>query len=181
MGGFNGFPDECLPFLQQLAENNHREWFLANKGRYETLVQKPALTFIEEMAPHLQAISPHFRAVAKKSGGSLMRVYRDIRYAKDKTPYKTNIGIQFRHELGRDAHAPGFYLHIEPGDCFLGVGIWRPESKTLARIRDFITDNPAAWQKARDHSTFRKQYALVGNSLISRHAATLPTIHCWRI
>ncbi len=163
---FNGFPGECIPFLQQLADNNEREWFHANKARYEFCVREPALAFIEEMAPHLSTLSPHFRAIAKKSGGSLLRVYRDIRYTKDKTPYKTNIGIQFRHELGRDVHAPGFYLHIEPGECFVGVGIWHPESKVLARIRDFIIDNPASWKKALAHSAFRKNYTLVGESLI---------------
>lgn len=166
MSGFNGFPDQCIPFLQQLAENNQREWFNANKERYESLVREPALAFIEEMAPYLNGISPHFLATAKKTGGSLMRVYRDIRYSRDKSPYKTNIGIQFRHQRGRDVHAPGFYLHIEPGECFVGAGIWRPDTKVLTHIRDFITDNPASWKRARDGAAFSKQFDLVGNSLV---------------
>jgi uncharacterized protein (TIGR02453 family) len=165
MQSFKGFPSDALTFLHQLAQNNQRDWFQANKDRYESLVRTPALDFIDAMSPELNKISDQFNAIAKKSGGSLMRVYRDTRFSKDKTPYKTNIGIQFRHVLGKDVHAPGFYLHIEPDACFLGAGIWHPESKTLAKIRDFITDNPAAWQKALEHKPFKRSFELAGDSL----------------
>ena len=63
-------------------------------------------------------------------------------------PFKTNVGIHFRHESAADVHAPGFYVHLEPGNCFLGAGIWRPEARTLAAIREFIADNPHAWRTA---------------------------------
>ena len=92
MVGFEGFPKTCIPFLRQLAKNNQRLWFNDNKHRYETAVREPALAFIESMGPELKKLSPHFRASAKKVGGSLMRVYRDTRFARDKTPYKTNVG-----------------------------------------------------------------------------------------
>ncbi|WP_316364985.1 DUF2461 domain-containing protein [Candidatus Thiodiazotropha sp. CDECU1] len=166
MDRFKGFPPQTLPFLVALSHNNNREWFAENKQQYESSVREPALAFIEEMAPKLRDISTEFRAIAKKTGGSLMRVYRDTRFSKDKTPYKNNIGIQFRHNLGKDVHAPGFYLHIEPGECFLGAGIWHPESKTLAKIRNFITDNPAAWQAALKENPFRRHFQLAGDSLI---------------
>ncbi|MEW8026364.1 MAG: DUF2461 domain-containing protein [Candidatus Thiodiazotropha sp.] len=166
MNSFQGFPPQTLTFLEALAQNNNREWFADNKQQYESAVREPALAFIEEMAPKLNGISNQFRAIAKKTGGSLMRVYRDTRFSKDKTPYKTNIGIQFRHSLGKDVHAPGFYLHIEPGNCFLGAGIWHPDSKTLSKIRNFITDNPAAWRAALREKPFRKHFQLVGDSLI---------------
>jgi uncharacterized protein (TIGR02453 family) len=165
MQGFRGFPKQTLPFLQQLSRNNQREWFNEHKQDYEAHVREPALAFIEEMAPKLNGLSSHIHAIAKKSGGSLMRVYRDTRFAKDKTPYKTNIGIQFRHQLGKDVHAPGFYLHIENSGCFIGAGIWRPEAKTLAKIRNFITDNPAAWRSLKDHLPFSSQFELAGDSL----------------
>jgi len=165
MPEFTGFPTGCIPFLRDLALNNNKSWFTENKERYEALVREPALSFIEAMAERLPELSPHFRAVSKKSGGSLMRVYRDIRFSKDKTPYKTNIGIQFRHEQGKDVHAPGFYVHIEPGSCFLGAGIWHPEPKTLGRIRDFIVDNPGGWKTARDDQSMGDEFALVGESL----------------
>ena len=165
MSQFSGFPAGCIPFLNDLRRNNERAWFEANKANYETAVREPALAFIEAMAAELPSISPHFRAVAKKTGGSLMRVHRDIRFARDKTPYKTNVGIQFRHRAGKDVHAPGFYLHIEPGRCFIGAGIWRPDSKNLARLRDFIVDNPASWKAAKNHKPFKTRFQLEGESL----------------
>ena len=165
MTQFSCFPQDTIPYLKCLAKNNNRVWFNENKARYESSVREPALAFIETMGSELERISPHFRAIPKKVGGSLMRVYRDTRFSKDKTPYKTNVGIQFRHEMGKDVHAPGFYLHIEPDGCFLGVGIWRPESKALGRLRDFIVDNPASWEKAKKHPPFNANYQLVGDSL----------------
>ncbi len=165
MALFEGFPPGCLPFLKQLAKHNNRPWFNDNKQRYENEVRMPALAFIEAMAPTLKRLSPHFRAIPKKVGGSLMRPYRDTRFANDKTPFKTNVGIQFRHELGADVHAPGFYLHIEPGNCFLGAGIWHPEPPVLHAIRDFIVDNPRAWSAATQAKSFARDWALVGESL----------------
>jgi len=141
------FTDQTLEFLQQLRGNNNRDWFEANKPRYEADVREPALAYIESMAPHLAKVSGSFLASPKKVGGSLMRVYRDVRFSKDKTPYKTNIGIQFRHVAGKDVHAPGFYLHIDPDEVFLAAGIWRPDNPTLQQMRLLIDDDPARWRK----------------------------------
>ena len=94
-----------------------------------------------------------------------MRVYRDTRFAKDKTPYKTNVGIHFRHELAKDVHAPGFYVHIEPGNCFIGAGIWHPESKVLNKIREFVADNPHAWKKATTSRAFKRDFVFMGDAL----------------
>ena len=113
----------------------------------------------------LQAIAPHFTAIPKRMGGSLMRVYRDTRFSKNKTPYKTNIGIQFRHEMAKDVHAPGYYVHIDPAGVFLGVGMWRPESGALASIRQRIADKPKEWSRIRSDSKFRQQFKLGGESL----------------
>lgn len=166
MSNFEGFPKACIPYLRKLARNNNRAWFNEHKQDYENNVREPALKFIEAMQPELTKISPHFRAVPKKVGGSLMRVYRDTRFANDKTPYKTNIGIQFRHALGKDVHAPGFYLHIADDGCFFGAGIWRPESKVLNKIREFIADNPNAWKQAVTNRGFKKMYDLRGDTLV---------------
>ena len=164
---FRGFPKDSLSFLVELNNNNNRGWFQANKQRYEDLIRTPALFFIEEMGSHISTrLSKNFLAVPKKIGGSLMRVYRDTRFAKDKTPYKTNVGIQFRHVHGKDVHAPGFYVHLEPGNCFLGAGIWRPESHSLLKIREFIADNPNSWKNAIKHRTFKKNWSFIGDSLI---------------
>lgn len=159
------FNQDTLDFLSQLSTNNTRDWFNDNKPRYEQLVRTPALRFIEDIAPALQLISPRFQARPKKVGGSLMRVYRDTRFSKDKTPYKTNIGIQFRHDAGKDVHAPGYYLHIEPDNFFLGVGIWRPDSRTLGKIRDAIVEKPDKWLAARNDAEFTNRFTLSGESL----------------
>ena len=154
-----------LDFLDELAANNDRVWFEANRARYEALVREPALEFIEAMASPLAKFAPHFRAEPRKMGGSLMRVFRDTRFARDKRPYKTNIGIQFRHELGKDVHAPGFYVHIATDECFFGVGCWHPEADALGRIRDLIVAKPERWFAARDDKKFAAHWQLSGESL----------------
>ena len=159
------FTDETFLFLRKLSRNNHREWFEQHKQDYEDVVRTPALRFIADMQGDLAQLSQHFLAIPKKVGGSLMRVHRDVRFGRDKRPYKTNIGIQFRHEAGKDVHAPGFYLHIEPGECFLGGGVWRPDAPALGKIREAIVEKPDQWKKASDSGAFAKQFALGGESL----------------
>lgn len=159
------FTKATFTFLTELSRNNNREWFNDNKPRYEDDVRGPALAFIADIASELQLIAPRFLAVSKKVGGSLMRVHRDTRFGKDKTPYKTNIGIQFRHEAGKDVHAPGYYLHIAPQECFFGAGIWRPDSTALGQIREAIRDKAKKWLAARDDSDFAQHFALGGESL----------------
>jgi len=159
------FTNKTFSFLSSLAENNTREWFAAHKQDYENYVREPALDFISDMAETMPLISPHFRALPKKVGGSLMRVQRNLRFSRDKTPYKTNIGIQFRHEVGKDIHAPGYYVHIEPGECFVAAGLWHPETDVLFKIRGAIAQNAEAWVKARDDKEFSKHFELVGDTL----------------
>ena len=139
---FKRFQPTLFEFLEQLADHNNRPWFQENKLRYEQEVLSPALAFIRAFQSRLKRISPYFLASDRRVGGSLMRVYRDTRFAKQGPPYKTNVGIQFRHEQGRDIHAPGFYVHIAPGECFLAVGLWRPEAEPLAAIRQAIVERP---------------------------------------
>lgn len=159
------FTNATFTFLDELSANNNRTWFTENKARYESLVREPALDFISAMAGKLVEISPSFQADARKTGGSLLRVFRDTRFSRDKTPYKTNIGIQFRHAQGKDIHAPGFYLHIASDECFLGAGCWHPDSDTLQRIREQIASDPESWFKARNDEAFQKNWALAGESL----------------
>lgn len=142
------FTVASLEFLKLLAQHNSRDWFKAHQDEYEDNVRTPALRFIEQIQPHIIAISPRLTAVAKKVGGSLMRPQRDSRFSNDKTPYKTNVGIQFRHFQGKDVHAPGLYLHIAEDGCFIAAGIWHPESKALNAIRTCIDENPNGYKKA---------------------------------
>ena len=160
------FTPALFTFLKDLDANNEREWFHDHKQRYIDSVQEPALEFIVDAKPRLQQISPYFTAEAKTVGGSLFRIQRDTRFAKDKTPYKQNTGVQFRHEAGKDAHAPGFYLHLQPKECYAGVGLWRPETKVAYQIRQHIVDNPDAWKKATRSKRFTDVWSLGGNSLV---------------
>jgi len=159
------FDQQSFEFLNKLAKNNQRDWFQTHKQQYEDQVRGPALALITDMADSLAMISPHFLALPKKVGGSMMRPFRDTRFSKDKSPYKTNVGIQFRHEMGKDVHAPGFYLHVEPGNCFLGVGIWRPDSLALNKIRTRIDEHSEQWLAAINNSDFAKQFHLDGDCL----------------
>lgn len=159
------FTPSLFTFLKDLDANNEREWFHEHKDRYLNSVQEPAMEFIIDFKPKLQQISPHFTAEAKTVGGSLFRIQRDTRFSKDKTPYKQNTGMQFRHESGKDAHAPGFYLHIQPAECYAGVGLWRPESKVAYQIREHIAEHPAEWKKATQGKRFTDVWTLGGDSL----------------
>lgn len=148
-------------FLIELKSSNTKEWFAANKKRFENEVREPLLGFIEAFAPHLEEISPYFLAIASRSGGSMFRIHRDVRFSSDKSPYKTNAGLHFRHENGKDAHCPGFYLHLEPGKCFCGAGIWRPDSASLKAVRDLILERPDQWKKV----SRSPHFSLGGDSL----------------
>ena len=165
MGTFAGFGPATTGFLSELRDNNNRDWFGANKARYDECVLEPALDFIVAVGERLPAISKHLVAIPKRTGGSLMRVYRDTRFSKDKTPYKTNIGIQFRHEQGKDVHAPGLYFHLDNDECFLGVGMWHPDRDALAAIRQAIMNGGGRWQRIRDDRAFRAVFELGGASL----------------
>lgn len=159
------FTPALFTFLGDLAANNEREWFHEHKQRYLDTVQEPALEFVVDAGPKLAKISPHFTAEAKTVGGSLFRIQRDTRFAKDKTPYKENTGVQFRHEAGRDAHAPGFYLHLQPGSCWAGVGLWRPETSVAYEIRGHIAEHPETWKRATRNKRFIDHWELTGESL----------------
>lgn len=160
------FTPALFEFLSELEAHNDRAWFAANRDRYIEEVQEPALAFIADFAPRLKAISPHFRADAKVQGGSLFRIHRDTRFSADKTPYKTNTGVHFRHDRSQDAHAPGYYLHLQPGECFMGAGVWHPETKVAYRIRERIAEDPAAWKTAAYGATFAGTFSLGGDSLV---------------
>ena len=159
------FTTDTFQFLEDLEANNDRSWFNANKARYDAAIKEPALDFIEDFAGPLRKISKHYVADPSLQGGSLFRIHRDTRFSKDKTPYKTNTGLHFRHFMAKDAHAPGFYLHIEPGECFMGVGLWRPETAVAYRIRAHIDEHPADWKRATRGKRFADVYALEGDSL----------------
>ncbi|MCA9689674.1 MAG: DUF2461 domain-containing protein [Myxococcales bacterium] len=159
------FDAALLRFLGELTQNNDRAWFERNKPRYEQHVRGPALDFIRAMAPRLARVAPHLVASDQKVGGSLMRIHRDTRFSADKTPYKTNVGIQFRHAAGKDVHAPGLYLHVEASEVFLGSGLWHPDRAPLEQIRQAIAGDPKRWRKATSGKPFAARWSFAGESL----------------
>ena len=159
------FTPALFEFLDELAMNNRRDWFQANKERYRRDVQDPLVQFVADFEGRLRSISPHMVADPRRSGGSVFRIYRDVRFSKDKTPYKTNAGIHFRHEVGREVHGPGLYLHLEPGNVFAGAGLWIPKAATALRIRQAIVDHPERWEAIVEEEVFASEFDLEGESL----------------
>lgn len=147
MAGF--FTEDTFKFLSQLKKNNNREWFAANKDRYEEHLREPFLEFIAAAGPQLRKISPNIVADPRPQGGSLFRIHRDVRFSKDKSPYKTNAGAHFRHAVGKSVTAPSYYLHLGPDEIFLAGGIYMPDAKGLQMIREGIVDRPREWKAAK--------------------------------
>ena len=133
---------------------------------FRETVQAPMSDFIAAMAPHLKSISKEFVADPRPNGGSMFRIHRDVRFSRDKIPYKEHAACQFRHRFGRDVHAPGFYVHLAPGDVFFGGGLWMPDAEALARVRTAIAGKSALWKKAVTDKKFVTAFGgLEGESL----------------
>jgi uncharacterized protein (TIGR02453 family) len=172
------FTPETLRFLRALAKNNERAWFLAHKEQYEQALRQPFLRLIADLAGPLRKLSAEYVADPKPVGGSLFRIHRDTRFAKDKAPYKTWSGARFYHRQTRatprgddggegrgQLDAPVFYLHLQPGQSFTGGGLWHPQPQTLQRIRDYLVGNPRSWKAATRSPAFRRLYELGGEAL----------------
>jgi uncharacterized protein (TIGR02453 family) len=165
------FSPRLLQFLAQLRRNNRRAWFLKHKAEYEEFARQPSLRFITDLRLRLREISPWLVANPKPVGGSLFRIYRDVRFSKDKSPYKTHIGMYFRHASASETvHAPGVYLHLEPGGCFVAGGVWQPDPRSLARIRDAVAWKPDEWRQA-------KRGLELGGDTLSRAPRGYPADH----
>lgn len=167
------FTPDLFRFLRDLARHNDQDWFRGQRSRYEADVLDPALDFVSAFGDRLAAISPHFVADARRSGGSVFRIHRDVRFSRDKRPYKTHLGIHFRHRHARrDVHAPGFYLHLEPRRSFVGVGIWRPSTAVAYRVREAIGERPDAWIDATRRPPFSETFRLEGETLVRAPAGS---------
>lgn len=165
---FAGFDDRFFGFFEELKQNNERPWFQANKARYEQDVLGTLSSFVEAIAPRLAKISPHYVADPRPRGGSIFRIHRDMRFAKGGKPYKENAGVHFRHEGGKDAHAPGFYVHIEVDKVFFGGGIWKPPAPELKKIREAIAERPEAWDKVIKDRKLKATFGAVGGDGLTR-------------
>ena len=161
------FTPEVFRFLEELREHNDRDWFAANKQRYERDVRDPILRFIADIGPSLQKISPRFVADPRPSGGSLFRIYRDTRFSKNKAPYKTVASAYFAHEAGK-IDAPGIYLHFEPEKCFVGIGLYHPDPATRRKVTDAIVAQAEVWQAVTGAKELKKQFELHDGELLQR-------------
>jgi uncharacterized protein (TIGR02453 family) len=159
------FSPGFFEFFEELSRNNNRDWFLKNKSRYETEVREPMLAFIAAFAPRLRKISASYVADPRPSGGSMMRIYRNLRFSRDKTPYKTNAAAAFGHRDGAHFDAPSFYLSLSPAEGFAGVGVWHPQAEAVRKVRDAIVARPASWKKSINHRGFRARFEMEGDRL----------------
>jgi len=165
------FTPRLFEFLEQLRRNNRRTWFLKHKPDFEDLARQSSLRFISDLRLRLRDVSPWLVANPKPVGGSLFRIYRDVRFSKDKSPYKAHIGMHFRHASASETvHAPGLYLHLEPAQCFLAGGVWQPDPRSLARIRDAVAWKPEQWRNA-------KRGLELGGEMLSRAPRGYPADH----
>ena len=166
---FAGFPKDFFTFFKELKKNNDRAWFEANKPRYKDSVQAPMSDFIAAMQPRLAKVSKHFVADPKPNGGSMFRIYRDVRFSKDKRPYKEHAACHFRYAGAKDVHAPGYYMHFSDDEVFFGGGMYLPEPAALGKIRDAIVTKPAAWRAVTSDAKLVKTFSgLGGDHMLSR-------------
>jgi uncharacterized protein (TIGR02453 family) len=145
------FSPEFFRFLRDLKRNNNRGWFLANKARFNEFVQGTSVRFVEAMTPEIHRINRNLAGDPRPVGGSLMRIYRDVRFSKDKSPYRTSMGIHFFHRdrEGHEGGLPGLFLHLAPGESFVASGMWMPTTPDLAKIRNALLKDPSGWKRAK--------------------------------
>ena len=172
------FTPEFFAFLTELAQNNRKPWFDANKARYEAHVRDAMVGFLADLAGPLRAMAPHFVVDPRPVGGSMMRIYRDTRFSKDKAPYKTSMAAQFRHENGARSGAPALYLRLGPGSSTLGAGLWQPEPAAQDRVRQAIVARPDAWLGALGGAEQRSICGFMGESLKKAPAGYAPDHRC---
>ena len=177
MSTFEGFDADLIAFLGEIAENNDKTWFDANRKRFQNSVQAPCLALVRAIAPGLEAISPHVVADDRKSGGSMMRIFRDTRFSKDKRPYNTHVSFRFRVAGEKGAPRPGFYLRITADTLTVGTGCWDIDPPGLASMRDAIVERTDEWLAARDDAAFRAIFAELGGESLKRAPRGYPADH----
>ena len=168
------FSDASFKFLRGLARHNDKAWFDAHRKEYEAQVRQPFLRLITDLQPAIAAISPHYRADPRGVGGSLFRIHRDARFSNDKSPYKSWQGARLFHERRREVAAPSFYLHLQPGQSFVGAGLWHPETHTQRKVRQFILENPSSWRKTAHDPKLRRRFDLDDSQMLARPPRGFP-------
>lgn len=172
---FEGFPKEGIAFMKSLKRNNNRPWFEKHRGEYESLVKLPMQSLIAALQPHFQKFAPEFDINPKRS---LFRIYRDIRFSKDKTPYKTHVAAHFvLRGKPKGVEGSGYYLHIEPGEVFLGGGIYMPDGDQLKKIRKAIVSQNDKFVTIVNGRQFKKQFGGIEGDKLQRVPQGYPPDH----
>lgn len=170
---FRGFGPGALKFLRGLTRHNDREWFERHRAAYESEVRDPLRALVEEIDVRLARIAPELTGDPRRS---IFRIHRDVRFSKDKSPYKTNAACQFYHQdagrgAGQDAEGAGagLYFQIADGECFVAGGMWMPARPALEKIREAVADDPASLDRIVRAPTFRRRFgALSEEAMLSR-------------
>ncbi len=162
---FSGFPKKCVKFYRDLAKNNNKTWFEAHKGDFEEQVMDPARRFVAEMGRKLKKLSPRVQADPRVNR-SIFRIYRDTRFSKDKTPYKTHLGVWLWEGDGKRMECSGYYFHLEPPNLMLAAGIYIFPKTLLDEYRDSVVDprHGPALVRAAGKVTRSGPYTLGGKS-----------------
>lgn len=161
MSAFSKFPSETLTFLRGLKRNNRREWFEERRPVYERVLKKPLYSLADELDVRFAELAPEFVAPPKRA---LFRIHRDVRFARDKLPYKTHGALWVFHRdagrgVGRDAHGgAGFYFHIEPGASLVAGGFWMPPQPLLNTLRQQIAEDQRTFEKIVGDAGFRRRF-----------------------
>ncbi len=143
-----------LKFLKDLKKNNNKPWFDANRKQYE-LAKEDFLLLTEKLITDIAVFDPSFAFLKAKE--CTFRINRDVRFSKDKSPYKNNIAGYFNRN-GKKGAGAGYYLHIEPGKSFAAGGLWMPEPKDLAKIRQEIDYSFEGWKKITSNAAFKRSF-----------------------
>lgn len=178
---FSGFEPDALQFLADLAANNDRNWFKPRKADYERLLKEPMEALCIALADRLDKLRLPLEADPKRSP---FRIHRDVRFSKDKSPYKTGLGADFPwndspDDVVRPRGAVGGYFHLQPGDIFVGGGMWHPERARLAAFREKVDRDPNAVLKAIDDDRFRYVFGSVTGEALTRNPKGFPRDHAY--
>lgn len=163
---FEGFPKEGIAFFKKLKRNNSREWFEKHKGEYEEQVKLPMQCLVAALRPHFARFAPEYELNPKRA---IFRIYRDVRFSKDKTPYKTHVAAHFvLRGKPKGLLGSGYYLHIEPGEAFVGGGIYMPDSEQLKKIRKTIAAQAQQFLEVVNDRKFKKRFGTIGGEKLKR-------------
>ena len=163
---FDGFPPEGIDFMKRLKKNNNRLWFEKHKEEYESSVKLPMQSLIAALHPHFERFAPEFDINPKRS---IFRIYRDVRFSKDKTPYKTHVAAHFvLRGKPKGVEGSGYYLHIEPGEIFLGGGIYMPDNDQLKKIRRAIANQSDQFLSIIHDAKFKKVFGKLEGDKLQR-------------